>query len=88
MQHQKTFGNKKVQNIVVFANREKGTGNTLLFELDEEEDPGDPMAIDWEWVAPDSDRMQLDPRAAAGGRERGMKKGSGEYRERVRQKNG
>ena len=60
LQRQRTFGNRKVSRIVAFKNLE--VGKSLLFQLDQEESQSEPMAIEWEWVKPDGDPMELDPR--------------------------
>ena len=61
LQRQKAFANRKVTRVVVFKNLE--VGKSLLFELDQEQNPTEPMAIDWEWALPDGDPMELDRRS-------------------------
>ena len=61
LQRQKTFGSRKVVSVTTFKNLHLGT--SLLFELGKEENPAEPMAIEWEWVKPDGDPMPLDPKS-------------------------
>lgn len=59
LQHQGTFGNKKVQSVQVW----KGSDGfpSILFTLGEEEDPQEPDAYDFGWEGPDGEPLQLDP---------------------------
>ena len=61
LQHQAELGNKKVQKVTAWH---AGIGGKcLLFELGDEQDPTEPMAVDWEWVSGDGDEIMLDARS-------------------------
>ena len=63
LQHQTTFGNKKIQKVIVWNDATVNTEPNMLFEIGDEQNPTEPMAVAWEWEGLAGDDIMLDARS-------------------------
>ncbi|MCJ1328187.1 hypothetical protein MMC10_004862 [Thelotrema lepadinum] len=74
LQHQTTFGNRKIQTVQVWNEGSLSRALTMVFGVGEEQNPLEPMAAAWEWVDADGDELMLDARSEEGRGRGGLQK--------------